>query len=261
MQGNHDENFFPAEEQSLPANLKRFGEEWCSYTREEDGKRLVISGLELTKENADYASHSLSLDLKDFNIVMLHGQEAEHRSRDRTEVIPLNHMRNKGIDYLALGHVHTYKKKRLDAWGTYCYAGCLEGRGFDECGEHGFVLLDIDLQQGICSSSFVPFAYRNLYAVPVDISDCMNTSEIMHCIEERLQLLSYDKRNLLQIVLQGMVDIECEKNLDYLVNWLKNEYYFVRVQDNSGIRVDYDSFASDVSLKGEFVRIVRQGKI
>lgn len=39
----------------------------------------------------------------------------------------------------------------------------------------------------------------------------MNTSEIMHCIEERLQLLSYDKRNLLQIVLQGMVDIECEK--------------------------------------------------
>ena len=74
LQGNHDENFSAAEEQSLPVNLKRFGEEWRSYIREEEGKRLVISGLELTKENADYASHSLSLNLKDFYIVMLHGQ-------------------------------------------------------------------------------------------------------------------------------------------------------------------------------------------
>lgn len=257
LQGNHDENLFGAEEQSLPANLKRFGKEWHSYTREENGKRLVITGLELTKENADYASHSLSLDLKDFNIVMLHGQESEHESRDRTEVLPLNLLRNKGIDYLALGHVHAYKEERLDSRGVYCYAGCLEGRGFDECGEHGFVLLDIDLQQGACSSRFVPFAYRNLYAVPVDISDCMNTGEIMGCVKNRLQLLSYDRRNLIQIVLQGMVDIECEKNPDYLANWLKDDYYFVRVQDDSGVRVDYDSFASDVSLKGEFVRTVR----
>ena len=78
MQGNHDENFSAAEDQSLPVNLKQFGEEWRNYVREEDGKRLVISGLELTKENAGYASHSLSLNLKDFNIVMLHGQESEH---------------------------------------------------------------------------------------------------------------------------------------------------------------------------------------
>ena len=96
--------------------------------------------------------------------------------------------------------------------------------------------------------------------IPQFVCGCMNTSGIMRRIEERLQLLSYDKRHLLRIVLQGMVDIECEKNLDYLVNWLKDGYYFVRIRDNSGIRVDYDSFAADISLKGEFVRTVRAGE-
>ena len=50
----------------------------------------------------------------------------------------------KNIDYLALGHIHKYKQAELDQRGVYCYSGCLEGRGFDECGEKGFVLLDID---------------------------------------------------------------------------------------------------------------------
>lgn len=52
--------------------------------------------------------------------------------------------------------------EKLDA-RTYCYAGCLEGRGFDECGEHGFVVPDIDEDTGTYTCEFVPFAPRKLY--------------------------------------------------------------------------------------------------
>ena len=48
------------------------------------------------------------------------------------------------IDYLALGHIHSYKCHKLDKRGVYCYSGCLEGRGFDECGDKGFVLLETE---------------------------------------------------------------------------------------------------------------------
>lgn len=257
LQGNHDANVFHAEDEDTPSNLKRFGAEWTSYRIEENGKGLVIAGLELSQENSDHAGHSLTLHLEDFNIVMLHGQEAEHAAKDKTEVIPLTHLRNKGIDYLALGHVHTYKSERLDSRGTYCYPGCLEGRGFDECGEHGFVLLDINLQTGTYSSEFVPFSSRNLYTVKVDISGCMSTSEIMQRVRECLDEKTYDERNLIKVDLQGEVEMDCEKDTDYLANWMKDDYYFVCVKDHSSIRVDYDAYALDESLKGEFIRIVR----
>jgi exonuclease SbcD len=54
-------------------------------------------------------------------------------SKDKTEVISLKELKNKAIDYLALGHIHSYKMEQLDSRGVYCYPGCLEGRGFDEC--------------------------------------------------------------------------------------------------------------------------------
>lgn len=67
--------------------------------------------------------------------MMLHGQEAEYAAQDKAEVVPLRDLRGKGIDYLALGHVHGYKKETLDSRGEYCYPGCLECRGFDEYGD------------------------------------------------------------------------------------------------------------------------------
>ena len=74
----------------------------------------------------------------------MHGQESDTDAKDKAEIINLKQLKNKNIDYLALGHIHTYKQSKLDNRGTYCYSGCLEGRGFDECGEKGFVLLNIE---------------------------------------------------------------------------------------------------------------------
>ena len=89
--------------------------------------------MELTPENSGSIYHTLSLDADQCNIVVLHGQESEYSARDKAEIIHLTALKNKGIDYLALGHIHSYKQERLDARGVYCYPGCLEGRGFDEC--------------------------------------------------------------------------------------------------------------------------------
>lgn len=257
LQGNHDVNFFLRSEEKRPENLKCFGEEWSSYILGEDGKKLVVSGLELSRNNAGYAGHSLSLNLGNFNIVMLHGQDSQYEVKDKTEVIPLELFKNKGIDYLALGHIHSYKMEPLDGRGNYCYSGCLEGRGFDECGKHGFVLLDINLNSGEYTTQFIPFAFRNLYAVPVDISGCMNTLEIEEKIKKKLHDGGYEKSSLIKVVLEGEVDVECEKNTDYLADWLKNEYYYLQVRDNSHVRIDYDAYVYDESLKGEFVRTVR----
>ena len=41
------------------------------------------------------------------------------------------------------------------------------------------------------------------------------------------------------------------------MNWLQGDFYFVKAKDQTRIRIDYDRYMLDESLKGEFVRIVR----
>ena len=136
LKGNHDYDNFLSKLDEIPENLKLFEDSWKSYSY----GNVVISGLELSKENQVTAYNSLVLDHGVYNVVTLHGQITDYGIKDKAEIINLDSLKNKNIDYLALGHVHEYQAGQLDARGVYCYSGCLEGRGFDECGDKGFVL-------------------------------------------------------------------------------------------------------------------------
>ncbi len=259
LKGNHDVDTFLDTKETMPDNLKLFNQQWTSYEAEDSGS-IMITGAELSVDNSNTIYDSLVLEQNKINIVILHGQESAYQSKDKAEVINLSALRNKGIDYLALGHIHGYKKESLDIRGQYCYSGCLEGRGFDECGEHGFVLLDIDVEERAVHSLFVPFAYRNLYTVYVDITGSMTTSQIRERIRESLIGANISESSLVKIVLTGKVDVECDKNVNLLVKSFETEYYYVKIYDESKLAVDYNAFRLDESLKGEFVRMVMAAK-
>lgn len=255
LRGNHDAGHFLAGLKQLPENLKLFGEAWVSYSLGTQGK-ITVSGIELSEKNQGSAYNSLVLDPGKFNIVMLHGQEAETGAKDKAQVIRLRELRNKGIDYLALGHVHSYREEPLDGRGVWCYPGCLEGRGFDECGTHGFVFLQVDEMTGACVREFVPFATRTLHRVNVDVSGCMRTGDMAERLETVLAERKIPSGDLVKVVLTGSLDVECEKDLTYLEKRSEQDYYFLKIQDETGLRVDVSDFLLDESLKGEFVRLV-----
>ncbi len=254
LRGNHDNDNFLAGLEEVPDNLRLFSEQWTTY--EEEAGKITISGVELSNKNAGQVYVSLVPDNDKFNIVMLHGQEFEASVKDKAEIINLKALRNKGIDYLALGHVHAYKKEQLDPRAVYCYPGCLEGRGFDECGEHGFVVLDIDEDTGKYTHEFVPFAYRNLYTVTVDVTGCDTTAQIISNVQEVLKENNYDSKSLIKIILKGAMDVECEKDTDHVRAYFKEKYFFVKVYDETALKIDIEDYMLDESLKGEFVRQV-----
>ena len=181
LKGNHDEENFITDE--LPGNLKLFNKnEWNSYKYE----NVVISGIEFGKKDSYEIYKSLMLNQSDFNIVVLHGQESNYENKkDKTEIINLRELKNKNIDYLALGHIHKYKLEKLDNRGIYCYSGCLEGRGFDECGEKGFVLLNIENNK--LETKFISNSIRTLEELEVDVSDTMTTTEVEQKINEKIE--------------------------------------------------------------------------
>lgn len=212
--------------------------------------------MELDSDNVGKIYGSLSLNAGNYNIVVLHGQEASHVSKNNAQIISLKDLRSRGIDYLALGHVHEYSSDRLDARGVYCYPGCLEGRGFDEAGEHGFVVLDIDETSGSSDTYFVPFARRNIYVAQVDVTGCESTFEIEQKLSSFLNNAGFTKDSLVKLELTGELDVECEKDTDYLCKQFENRFYAFKIKDCTAYRVDYMSYEHDVSLKGEFIRNV-----
>ena len=117
---------------ALPSlkNLKTFGEGQGKVFRYGN---VAIYG----SERPDASPESLGMNNEDVNIVMLHGELRQSTG----EQISLSRWQNQGVDYLALGHYHSYEAGKLDGRGSYAYAGCPAGRGFDECGEKGFVKL------------------------------------------------------------------------------------------------------------------------
>lgn len=261
LEGNHDAGSFISSLTELPENLRLFDGGWRSYNANKTGGcNIVITGAELDKSNSSTIYNSLVLDNDSFNIVVLHGQESQYSVRDNAEVININALKNKGIDYLALGHIHSYRRIGFDRRGCFCYSGCLEGRGFDECGECGFVLLDIDEDSRTYTDEFIPFAYRYLHTRETDVTGCATSAEIASRVKAVLSEEDYEERDLVKVVLTGEVDVECEKNVEYIRQQIESGYYFVKVYDETRLAVNYDEYMLDESLKGEFVRTVMNDK-
>lgn len=259
LKGNHDKDNFISSLDTLPENLKLFSDRWTYYTLDQsEGKEVVIGGIELDDFNTNLAPEVLSLYSNNINIITLHGQENEHKTKNRAALIPLKSYRGKNIDYMALGHIHGYKNEELDARGRYCYCGCLEGRGFDECGEKGVVVLDINTTTGNIDTKFVRMSERIIHTVYVDLTDAETLVEVESRITESLETAGVSKNDMVKIVLTGLVDIDFEIDTLYLEQIYKDYCYFAKLTDETGVLVDYTSFAHDASLKGEFVRLVQR---
>ena len=252
LKGNHDNNNFITNLNPIPENLKLFSDEWTSFSL----GNVAITGIELSSHCKEDMYSSLTLEMNHFNIVMMHGQISEISGSDDGQTVILRELRNRNIDYLALGHIHTYKMEELDARGMYCYPGCLEGRGFDECGPHGFVILEIDETSHQLTTMFVPFAKRQLYTIEVDVTYCHTTQEILHQIADALLGTDCDGDSLLKIVLIGEMDVECEKDIAYLQRRFSAGYFFVKVVDETTLKIHIEDYLLEESLKGEFIRTV-----
>lgn len=255
LKGNHDTEDCLALESEECHNLHLFKDSWTSYFLGEKEK-INLCGVELNSDNNSTIYNSLILEPGQFNIVVMHGQNANSASKDKTEIINLNALKNKSIDYLALGHIHSYLEGELDLRGTYCYPGCLEGRGFDECGQHGFIMLDIDEDSLEFTRKWVNWGTRQLYECFADVSECDDTYSCLNTVKSALNNTEADTKDLVKVVLTGEISAETEFDTEYIRHELSSNYFFIKVNDKTRIKADINKYMKDVSLKGEFIRMV-----
>lgn len=247
LTGNHDEEPLIQNENYVIQNLYTFNEEWTTYGL----GNVAITGVKLNSKIKTIYD-AINLDKDKFNIVVLHGQISKYSSDKNAEIINLQKLSNKNIDYLALGHIHSFEMGDLDTRGKWAYSGCLEGRGFDECGLKGFVMLDINEKSFECN--FIPFASRCCHELQVDVTGIINWFDVEREALAKVQNIS--PKDIVRIVLIGKYNVDLNKYIEHLEAKLQELFYYASVKDCTTLEIDIKDFENDMSLRGEFIRNV-----
>ena len=243
LPGNHEGDALTLSGRTLPSNLKTFGKEWTYY----NAGNLTIAGRSEIREGM---FESLDLPKDGKNIVVLHGETRERTASP--ESIGLRDASGRNIDYMALGHYHSNRAEAIDDRGAAVYSGTPEGRGFDETGDKGYVIINTDGPK--LSYSFHPFAARKLHIVRLDISGVVRTAEIAERADRALRYLP--PSDIVRLELCGKYFPNLWKDTDALIKLFEHKFYYFEVKDSSRIAINPDDYKHDKTLKGEFIRTV-----
>lgn len=184
-------------------------------------------------------------------LMVLHGEVASSEGGNEYNPITIDDIEKCGVDYLALGHRHFFSGIKRAGNTYYAYSGCPEGRGFDETGDKGIIVGEIGVNYA--NLEFIPICKRRYFIEQVDVTDCKSYEEI----KERILLSIKDNKkdqNLYKIVLKGELREDFIINLDVLQEKIKNYFYFLKMEDNTSLKIDFDELSKEFSIKGIYAR-------
>lgn len=179
-------------------------------------------------------------------LLCLHGEVGNPASSYNP--ISVDELAMSGIDYAALGHIHQYSG--LQRAGSTCFAwpGCTEGRGFDECGEKGVILAEA--APGNVRAAFLPLGGRRYERITVNV-------EHQDPMEAVLAALPEDSaHHIFRLILTG----ECDRapSLPNLRRALEGKVFALDLRDETRIRADLWAHAAEDTLRGLFLRSLKQ---
>ena len=151
-----------------------------------------------------------------------------------------------GFDYAALGHVHRYSGMRRAGRTTYAWPGCAEGRGFDETGEKGVLLAEV--QPGEAQVEFLPLGGRRYEILRVNAGDAPAQAALD-------ALPDGAERHIFRIVLTG----ECERapDLTAVRAALEGRVFAAQLRDETRLKQDIWAKAGEGTLRGLFLSALR----
>lgn len=200
-------------------------------------------------------------DPSKINIMILHGEVVSSNSISDYNPVTEEQIRSSGLDYLALGHVHTYSGVNKSGNTYWSYPGCPEGRGFDELGPKGVILGDIG--KAFADLSFLELCKRRQELLEVDISGSENYEDIilkinmtlgLHNTDNDIREIQYNlRRDMYKVILKGSIEKDFSINKEILKEKLRDYFFFAKLKDTTEVKIDYEALSKEYSIKGIFV--------
>lgn len=175
-------------------------------------------------------------------LMVLHGNT---QGRDYAPIAPA-HIAASGLDYLALGHIHQGSGLQKTGDTYWAYPGCPEGRGFDETGEKGVLLVEVDA--GHTTARFCPLALHRYEILTADLTGCADPLAAVEAL-----LPAHTQNYSCRILLTGEFDMDAG-TVDRLEQALAPRFYSLEVQDRTRPPRDLWARAGEDSLTGLFLQ-------
>ena len=295
LRGNHDtENTFRYQE-NLPKNLFLFSEKGKKYRLNdrlllagvEYGTKDISFGenegatqgagqaaeqgvgqenahgaevLSKSESESEEESKFLKLKEEDCNILLLHGALYQGTPKGEAvqgeEGIFLKNLEKLPLSYIALGHIHKGGEGKLNNGALWAYPGCLQGRGFDEEGERGFLYLKVEEEKKEIHKEFIPIKQGEFRILEIELLEDEGTLACLKKIEDEMEKAGISKEDSLRIILKGKKGLEQERNLRYLQLQLQDSVFFLEIRDECELSWNREEAMKEKSLKGEFLRVL-----
>ncbi len=206
------------------------------------GLNAVIHGCAFTaphREDSPLSGYTVPQDGR-VHVLCLHGEVAPV---GRYAPILPGQLGATGAHYAALGHVHRGSGLQREGTTYWAYPGCPEGRGFDETGKKGCLLVDVTTQ-GV-TAQFVPLCCREYRIQEVDVATLAQT----------LAGLDYSA-DLVRLTLTG--ETNTPPSLTALAQQVAPHFFYAEWVDATTLPKQLWQRAGEDSLTGLFLRSMYQ---
>lgn len=151
-----------------------------------------------------------------------------------------------GFNYIAMGHIH---KREIKEEGNIklVYPGSTAALGFDELGEHGVIVGEIDEETKKISTKFVPFDKEEFIKKEIDVGKVYSLEELV----EKINTIETEDNKYYEIVLKGKRKIEIDINK--LIDLVESEK-ILKIKDNTELQYDIEEISKEETLKGLFAQ-------
>ncbi len=254
--GNHDYVSLDSvyEDDDWPENVHIFKSE-LDYIELKD-KKVRVWGAGFT---GTYIENSLlrEADIPQddmVNICVMHGNLISENQESCYNPITPSLIRFSNMDYIALGHIHKRTEILHSGNTDYSYSGCPEGRGFDELDEKGIYIGTV--MKGHTELTFRPVCRRMNIETYVDISGASTNNEtaeiILHTLKNKYGENYSD--NLYKVILIGGLESDYTPDCVKIAARLQDEVFYIKLNDETHIKIDLEELSKETSLKGIFVK-------
>ena len=179
------------------------------------------------------------------NILITHGAlNASDKLQLQYNPISKSKLKQIGFDYVALGHIHK-PDYNTEINQNIVYPGSTISMGFDEIGEHGFIVGNIENKQ--LQIAFIPADNKGFAELELDVTNINDIDELI----EKINNLNLKENYLYKLILIGKRKFEIEILNLYKIITKEN---IIKIKDKTELNYNLEEMANDYTLKGIFIK-------
>ena len=181
------------------------------------------------------------------NILVMHGTLDGADLKDKQyNSINYKTLQDKEFDYIALGHIHKNNFKENE---RIVYPGSLTSLGFDELGNHGMVVGNIENKK--VDIKFVPIESSKFIEKEIDVTDLYSKEDLIQKIDE----MEINENEFVKVNLIGKRNFEIDL---YSLYPLILNMRIIKIKDETKTNFDLEKLSRETTLKGLFIKEMKE---